>query len=319
MTNFTDTAKELVRVEIDALKGLDSTLDSQAFSDAVEIIYQCKERLVITGMGKSGIIGNKIAATLSSTGTPAIVLHPAEALHGDLGVVREGDVVLALSNSGETEEIISLLPSIKLFGNKLISITSNVESTLSKESDAPIVYQIDKEGCPLNLAPMASTTVSLVIGDALGAVLMKRKNFQARDFARFHPKGSLGRKLLTRVKDLMCIDLPFVSSDKTMKDALELMISTNMGAVLVHDDKLLGIISDGDVKRVIKEEASFMDVSVLDAMTKTPITVGPDQMAEEALRIMEDRSKLITILPVVENEKVIGMIRLHDILQAKIG
>ncbi|MCO4783362.1 MAG: KpsF/GutQ family sugar-phosphate isomerase [Candidatus Cloacimonetes bacterium] len=319
MTEFTNTAKELVSVEIEALKGLGSTLDSQAFLDAVEIIYQCKERLVITGMGKSGIIGNKIAATLSSTGTPAIVLHPAEALHGDLGVVREGDVVLALSNSGETEEIISLLPSIKLFGNKLISITSNVDSTLARESDAPIVYHIDKEGCPLNLAPMASTTVSLVIGDALSAVLMKRKNFQARDFAKFHPKGSLGRKLLTRVKDLMCTDLPFVDSTKTMKEALELMISTNMGAVLVHDDKLLGIISDGDVKRVINEGGAFMEMSVLDAMTKTPITVGPEQMAEEALRIMENRSKLITILPVVDQQKVIGMIRLHDILQAKIG
>lgn len=319
MTEFIDIAKELVRVEIDALKGLDSTLASKAFSDAVEIIYQCKERLVITGMGKSGIIGNKIAATLSSTGTPAIVLHPAEALHGDLGIVREGDVVLALSNSGETEEIISLLPSIKLFGNKLISITSNINSTLSKESDAPIVYHIDQEGCPLNLAPMASTTVSLVIGDALGAVLIKRKNFQASDFARFHPKGSLGRKLLTRVKDLMCTDIPLIQSDKTMKDALELMISTNMGAVLVHDDKLLGIISDGDVKRVIQEGGSFMDVSVADAMTKNPITVQADQMAEQALRIMENRTKLITILPVIEDQKVVGMIRLHEILQAKIG
>ncbi|PCJ21461.1 MAG: hypothetical protein COB02_02390 [Candidatus Cloacimonadota bacterium] len=319
MSDFIKIAKELVEVEIEALKGLESTLESKAFSDAVDLIFQCKERLVITGMGKSGIIGNKIAATLSSTGTPTICLHPAEALHGDLGVVREGDVVLALSNSGETEEIISLLPSIKLFGNKLISITSNIDSTLSKESDAPIVYKIDKEGCPLNLAPMASTTVSLVLGDALSAVLMKRKNFQARDFARFHPKGSLGRRLLTRVKDLMCSDLPCLTSDKTMKDAIELMISTNMGAVLIQDDDLLGIISDGDVKRVLNENSSFMEISVLDAMTKTPITVKPDQMAEEALRIMEDRSKLITILPVVEDKKVVGMIRLHDILQAKIG
>ncbi|MCJ8347782.1 KpsF/GutQ family sugar-phosphate isomerase, partial [bacterium] len=256
MAEFIEIAKDLVRVEIEALKGLGTTLESKAFSDAINLILECEGRLVVTGMGKSGIIGNKIAATLSSTGTPTICLHPAEALHGDLGVVRSGDVVLALSNSGETEEIISLLPSIKLFGNKLISITSNIDSTLAKESDAPIVYKIDKEGCPLNLAPMASTTVSLVLGDALSAVLMKKKNFQARDFARFHPKGSLGRKLLTRVKDLMCTDLPCLSSNKTMKDAIELMISSNMGAVLVQDEKLLGIISDGDVKRVLQEGSS---------------------------------------------------------------
>jgi len=313
-------ALEVVAQSAAGIFSLTTLLKGAEFLRAVQILSSSKGRVVVTGLGKSGLIGRKICATLASTGTPALFMHPAEALHGDLGMTVAEDVFLALSNSGHTEELIGLLPSLKLFGNKLIAITGNADSVLAKNADAAIVYQIEKEGCPLNLAPMATTTASLVIGDALAAALMKIKHFESHDFARFHPRGALGRKLLTRVKDLMSHQLPLVSGDQSMFEALEILIATNLGAVLVQGDNqgLLGLISDGDIKRLLKNRDNLDSLKVTSVMTRSPVTVEEDMLAEEALRIMQNPSRFVTVVPVMKENKLTGLLRMHDILQAKI-
>ncbi|MBW7875247.1 MAG: KpsF/GutQ family sugar-phosphate isomerase [Candidatus Cloacimonetes bacterium] len=313
-------ALEVVAQSAAGIFSLTTLLQGEEFLRAVQILSSSKGRVVVTGLGKSGLIGRKICATLASTGTPALFMHPAEALHGDLGMTVPDDVFLALSNSGHTEELIGLLPSLKLFGNKLIAITGNADSVLAKNADAAIVYQIEKEGCPLNLAPMATTTASLVIGDAMAAALMKIKHFESHDFARFHPRGALGRKLLTRVKDLMSHQLPLVSGDQSMFEALEILIATNLGAVLVPGDNqgLLGLISDGDIKRLLKNRDNLDSLKVTSVMTRSPVTVEEDMLAEEALRIMQNPSRFVTVVPVMKENKLTGLLRMHDILQAKI-
>ena len=270
-------------------------------------------------MGKSGLIGQKIAATLASTGTPSFFMHPGEALHGDLGMTRKEDVFLLLSNSGETE-VIQLLPSLKLFGNSVVSISGRVDSTLARQSDAPIVYKVDEEGCPIGLAPMATTTVTLILGDALATVLMTARGFRRDDFAKYHPAGSLGRRLLTRVSDLMVRELPILGEDASMRDALELLIETNLGVVMIQcrSGRLLGVISDGDVKRAIHKSEKFSESSVLNVMTENPRTITSNTLAEKALRDMETDERLITFMPVVDDEKLVGLLRLHEIIQAKI-
>ena len=311
---------QLLEMELGALESLREVILSKPFYDAVRLINRCEGRVVVTGMGKSGIIGKKISATLASTGTPSFFMHPAEALHGDLGMTRGEDIFLALSNSGDTEEIIAILPSLRTFGNEVVAITGKTDSVLAKRATVALVYKIHEEGCPIGLAPMATTTASLVLGDALAASLMKLSGFERRDFARFHPKGSLGRKLLTTVGDLMIQEIPSVSQSSKMDEALQLMIETNLGAVLVVDGsrQLIGLISDGDVKRHLARTQNFLGLAVSEVMTKNPTTVGSNEMAETALRIMEENGKLITILPVLENGIVVGLIRLHDIVRAKI-
>jgi len=316
------SARNLLDVETRALEGLKNLVEEENFHSTVEIILNCKGRVVVSGMGKSGIIGHKIAATLASTGTPAFFMHPGEALHGDLGMTRKEDVFLLLSNSGETE-VIQLLPSLKLFGNKVLALTGKAESTLAREADAAIVYTIDEEGCPIGLAPMASTTATLALGDAIAAALMHVRGFQKKDFAKFHPAGSLGRRLLTRVKDLMTSDFPCVLHSVSLSAALQKMIETNLGAVFVIDEKkdLLGLISDGDVKRSIQKGEKFLELNVIDVMTKSPRCVEQDTLAEIALREMESGGRLISVMPVVdshESGKLVGLLRMHDILQAKI-
>lgn len=317
---ITNAGLQLLEMERGAVESLREVIVSPSFHEAVRLINRCKGRVVVTGMGKSGIIGKKISATLASTGTPSFFMHPAEALHGDLGMTRGEDIFLTLSNSGDTEEIIAILPSLKTFGNEVVAITGKADSVLAKRATVALVYEIQEEGCPIGLAPMATTTASLVLGDALAASLMKLSGFERRDFARFHPRGSLGRKLLTTVSDLMIQEIPCVSQESGMNEALQIMIETNLGAVLVVDNnrELVGLISDGDVKRHLVKSQNFLSLPVNEVMTKNPTTIGSSEMAETALRVMEKNGKLITILPVLDNDMVVGLIRLHDIVRAKI-
>lgn len=319
LTDGISAAKKLLKVEQQALTNLEDVVESESFHRALQIILDCSGRVVVSGMGKSGLIGQKIAATLASTGTPAFFMHPGEALHGDLGMTRREDIFLLLSNSGETE-VIELLPSLQLLGNCVISISGRLSSTLARQSDAAIVYKVDEEGCPIGLAPMATTTATLVIGDALATALMKARGFGRDDFAVYHPAGSLGRRLLTRVRDLMVTDLPLVTDSALMGDALEALIEKNLGVVMVQNssDQLVGIISDGDVKRVIKKSANFLEIPVVEVMTRNPKTVNSNVLAEKALREMETDTRLITFMPVVDDSQLIGLLRLHEIIQAKI-
>ncbi|MDH5717643.1 MAG: KpsF/GutQ family sugar-phosphate isomerase [Spirochaetia bacterium] len=287
---------------------------------AALITVKSSNRVITTGMGKSGLIARKAAATLTSTGTPSVFLHPADALHGDMGNILEKEVVIAFSNSGETKEIIELLPHIKLLGAKLIAVTQKKESTLSKFSDAPIIFKITKEGCPLNLAPMASTTVSLCIADALASVLISIKKFETKDFGRFHPSGALGKKLLTKVADVIKKNENFAVSKKTkFKEVLSIMVSSNLGALLVAGSKghLRGIITDGDLKRLLDKFENnideLMQKNADEIMTENPAFTYPESLVEEALAVMH--AKNTYILPVVNKKKIpIGIIRMHDLV-----
>ena len=315
-----NTAKNVLRIEANSIKKLITRLD-ESFVDAVDILYSCKGRVIVTGMGKSGWIGNKIAATFASTGTPSFFLHPAEGSHGDLGMVVKDDVVLAISNSGETKEINEILPIIKRLGVKLISITGNLHSLLAKESDVILDGRIDKEACPLGLAPTASTTVALALGDALAISLLKKRGFKKEDFALFHPGGQLGKKLLLKVENLMHKDneMPLVSEDASMKKTIIEITSKKMGVTIVVDQKnnLLGIITDGDLRRAIEKYSDIMERKALEIMTQNPKTIKASSLAVEALRIMEKYS--ITSLVVQDKKrKPEGIIHLHDILRSGI-
>lgn len=317
---YLEQAKEVFQIEAQAILNLAENLD-QGFSEAVETILRCKGRVVVTGMGKSGLIGRKIAATLASTGTPAFFLHPAEGIHGDLGMVTGQDVVIAISNSGETEELINILPVLKRLGATIIALTGKKDSTLVKNSEIFLRIAIEKEACPLGLAPTASTTATLAMGDALAVVLLKARNFQPEDFALFHPGGSLGRRLLLTVADLMHSgeQNPVVGSDKKVKEALFEITAKKLGAVSVtnEDGVLIGILTDGDLRRHLEKNEKLLEQEVGQVMTKSPKTIGPHKLAAQALKTMEDKS--ITVLPVVgEEQQVIGMIHLHDLLKAGI-
>jgi arabinose-5-phosphate isomerase len=273
-------------------------------------------------MGKSGIIAHKVAATFASTGTPALFVHPAEAIHGDLGMITPSDLVLAISNSGETEEVLKLLPVLEVMQVPVIAMTSRRDSTLAGFAEVHLEIPLAEEGCPIGLAPMASTTACLALGDALAASLMCRQGFQPSDYALFHPGGSLGRKLLTRVRDLMVgIDeCPALAPETPFHEALKAMISSNLGAILVVEGgKLVGLLTDGDIKRLFERLEGHDETPVEDVMTREPRTIGPGVMAERGLRVMEDGPRQVTVLPVVEDDgTAVGLIRLHDILRAKI-
>jgi arabinose-5-phosphate isomerase len=317
-----EQAKKVLRIEADAIASLIDRLDEN-FIRAVDLIMNCKGRVVVTGMGKSGHIANKIAATLASTGTPALFLHPAEGIHGDLGMVTKGDLVIALSNSGETEELSRMLPSLKRIGIKIIALTGNLDSTLARNSDVVIYVGVKEEACPLGLAPTASTTATLAMGDALAVVLLNRKGFREEDFACFHPGGSLGKRLLLRVRDIMHTGdaVPKVSVDTLIKDAIYEISSKKMGVTAVLDPagKLLGVISDGDLRRWMerteKTGENLLAKKAGDIMTHDPKVIAKDALAAEAMAIMENSS--ITCLMIVDaDRRPEGVIHLHDLLKA---
>jgi len=317
-----EQAKKVLRIEADAIARLIDRLDEN-FDMAVDLIMNCKGRVVVTGMGKSGHIANKIAATLASTGTPALFLHPAEGIHGDLGMVTKGDLVIALSNSGETEELSRMLPSLKRIGIKIVALTGNVDSTLARNSDVVIYVGVKEEACPLGLAPTASTTATLAMGDALAVVLLNRKGFREEDFACFHPGGSLGKRLLLRVRDIMHTGdaVPKVSVDTLIKDAIYEISSKKMGVTAVLDPagKLLGVISDGDLRRWMerteKTGENLLTKKAREIMTKDPKVIAKDALAAEAMAIMENSS--ITCLMILDaDRRPEGVIHLHDLLKA---
>lgn len=318
MDNILEIAKRVLKTEAEAVLSLTKRLNSD-FERAVEIIFQSKGRVVVTGMGKSGLVGKKIAATLSSTGTPAFFMHPAEASHGDLGMVTSDDVIIAISNSGETEEIINLIPFLKRFNVTLISLTGNTDSTLSKAADVTIDVSVKEEACPMGIVPTASTTATMAMGDAIAVALLIKRGFKEEDFAFFHPGGSLGKKLFIKVKDLMHTGdaLPVVLPDTPMIRAIMEISSKRLGVTIVADDdrRVLGIITDGDLRRgVEKWGKEFFDMKAGEVMTVKPKTIFEDDLAVRALSVMEKHSITSLIVPDAEG-KAKGLIHLHDILK----
>ena len=317
MIDFIESGLRTIKMEVEAVGLLSSRVDQQ-FSIACETILACQGRVIVTGMGKSGHIGNKIAATLASTGTPAFFVHPGEASHGDLGMITKTDVVIAISNSGNTNEIVTLLPLIARLGIPLISMTGDEQSQLAKAACANLDVSVTIEACPLNLAPTTSTTVTLVMGDALAIALLEARGFNAEDFAFSHPSGALGRKLLLRVKDIMHEgdQIPVVTADKTLQDALIEMTQKGLGmtTIMSDDAKLVGIFTDGDLRRIIDLKVDFATTSVSDVMSADPKTIPQNMLAAEALTIMEKAS--ITALVVEEEDHITGVLHLHDILKA---
>lgn len=315
-----EQARQVLRMEAEAVLEQVKRIDKH-FKAAVEMIMACPGRTVITGMGKSGIIGRKMAATLASTGTPSFYLHPAEGIHGDLGMVTEGDVVIALSNSGETGEVLHILPSLRRIGAKLIAMVGNPNSTLAKNSDIVLNVGVTREACPLGLAPTSSTTAALAYGDALALALLSKRKFTASQFAVFHPGGSLGRKLLLTVEDIMHsgTENPLVKADISVQDALFVITDKGLGAVSVVDDdnKMLGVLTDGDIRRGLSKGVDFLKRPVTELMTTSPKTITKEKLAAQALHIMEsNRPKPITVLPVVDAENhVIGLLHMTDLVR----
>lgn len=315
-----EQARQVLRMEAEAVLEQVERIDEH-FKAAVEMIMACPGRTVITGMGKSGIIGRKMAATLASTGTPSFYLHPAEGIHGDLGMVTEGDVVIALSNSGETGEVLHILPSLRRIGAKLIAMVGNPNSTLAKNSDIVLNVGVTREACPLGLAPTSSTTAALAYGDALALALLSKRKFTASQFAVFHPGGSLGRKLLLTVEDIMHSgsENPLVKADISVQDALFVITDKGLGAVSVVDDdnKMLGVLTDGDIRRGLSKGVDFLKRQVTELMTASPKTITKEKLAAQALHIMEsNRPKPITVLPVVDAENhVIGLLHMTDLVR----
>lgn len=307
---------ELFDTEMDALEAVKKNLSEESVKKVIEILLNSSGKVVITGIGKSGLIGQKMAATFSSTGTPSIFLNAAEALHGDLGVVTPQDVVLLISNSGNAEEMKTMIPVLKIQQIPTIAITGNPNSFLAKECDVTLMVSVPKEGCPLNLAPMASTTATLVLGDALAALLMQLKNFQPEHFARYHPAGALGRRLLLQVTHLMKRgeEIAWVLPTATMQEVIEGLTEKKLGLVLVTRDfeTLLGIITEGDLRRALKRQDEFFSLSASDIMTRSPIMISSKLFISEALEVMENRESQISVLPVIDHEKVVGVLRLHD-------
>lgn len=311
-----EKAKEVIRIEGEAVETLAARIDA-SFVRAVELILDCQGKVIITGMGKSGLIGQKIASTLASTGTPAMFLHPAEGIHGDLGMVGGKDLVLAISNSGETAEINSLLPVLKKIGLKIISLVGDKGSYLARESDIYLDVSVAREACPLGLAPTASTTAALVMGDALAVALLDRRGFTHEDFAFLHPGGSLGRRLMLKVEDIMITGerIPVVSEDVTMEEALLEITGKRLGftTVVNQEGRLVGIITDGDVRRIVQAHRDFYQQRVKEVMSKNPKTIEPDRYAVEAVEMME-KHEITSLVIVDEAKKPAGIVHLHDLL-----
>jgi arabinose-5-phosphate isomerase len=313
-------AKKVLQDEAEAILSLKSYIDER-FEACVEAVLTCKGRLVITGIGKSAIVGQKIVATLNSTGTPAIFMHAADAIHGDLGMIQSDDIVLCISKSGDTPEIKILVPLLKRYGNRLIAMVSNTTSYLAKNADFILNAHVEREACPLNLAPTTSTTAALALGDALAMCLLEGRDFTSRDFAKYHPGGSLGKKLYLKVRDIFPQNaVPKVLENADIQTVILEMTSKRLGATAVvnEQNELLGIITDGDLRRMLKRTAAHnqQDFSILqakDIMNATPKVISPDDYAANALAIMQEKN--ITQLVVVDNKKVEGFVHLHDLLR----
>ena len=319
-TVIKEKAVETLEIEAAAVKRLTERIDEE-FVAAVNCILACKARVIVTGMGKSGHVGRKIAATLASTGTPSFFLHPAEAFHGDLGMVTEQDVVIAISNSGESSEIVNILPIIRRIGATIIAMSGRRTSQLGQFADYFIDISVEREACPLGLAPTASTTATLAMGDAIAMALMSCRNFTSQDFALFHPGGALGRRLLLTVRNVMHTDgdNPLIHKGKTAKDALFVMTDKGLGAASVIDDdgKFLGLITDGIIRRALAKDNDFLDEPVESIMFTSPLTISPEKMAAQALHVMEQhKPNPVTVLPVIDKEnRPIGMVHLTDLLR----
>lgn len=318
-----DEARRVIRVEAQALLSMSERIDG-SFAQAVDVILSSPGRVIVSGMGKSGLIGQKIASTMASTGTPAFFLHPAEGIHGDLGMIMKGDVVIAISNSGETEEILRILPSIKRLGAHLIAMSGNPASNLARTSNVFLDVSVAEEACPLGLAPTASTTATLAMGDALAVALLVKRGFRAEDFAIFHPGGSLGKKLILRVEDLMHSDsaIPLVQDITIMKDVLFVITAKGLGVAGVCDSEgvLRGVITDGDLRRALEKGFDILNQRAGEIMKHSPLRIKRSELAAAALQVMEQRA--ITSLFVFDNDQSpapCGIIHLHDILKAGIA
>jgi arabinose-5-phosphate isomerase len=310
-----DLAREVLQIEIEGLQAVRDDL-GQGFVSALHLIASCTGRVVVSGVGKSGLVGRKIAATLSSTGTPAFFLHPVEGAHGDMGMIREEDVVLAISNSGETDELNAIVPSFRSLGVKIVALCGNPGSTLARQSDIILDCCIPREACPMGLAPTASTTAALALGDALAVCLIKWKSFEAKDFKRFHPGGFLGQQLSRNIRELMhASDLPMVRTGATLKEGLDVLNRGGLGTVVVvgQDNRLLGILTDGDIRRMVCREEVDLSAPIDSAMIRNPKSAGVDQTAGEVRDILE--AGAITVLPIVDgHQTLVGLIHLHDLL-----
>lgn len=315
------SARTVIATEAAAIRALEPRID-QTFVQACRLILACKGRLVVTGMGKSGHVGRKIAATLASTGTPAFFVHPGEASHGDLGMILPQDIVLALSNSGETDEILFILPVIKRQGIPLIAITGNPDSSLAGQADVHLDAGISAEACPLGLAPTASTTAALVMGDALAIALLEARGFTSEDFARSHPAGSLGRRLLLHISDVMHTGpgVPMIAPDASLTEALMEMTRKHLGmtAVVDHEQHLLGVFTDGDLRRALDDDGvDLRSARVSDLMTRGPKVIGADKLAIEAAQLME-KYQIHALLVVDDALRVVGALNIHDLLRARV-
>jgi arabinose-5-phosphate isomerase len=320
MIQCLDLAKDLIQKEICSLESVRDRIGRE-FEEAVLCLARMEGKVIASGLGKSGIVAGKISATLSSTGTPSIFIHPVEAMHGDLGIIQPGDVGLFLSNSGETSEVLGLLQVFKRFGLKTISLVGKTQSAMARDCDICLDASVESEACPLNLAPTSSTTAAMVLGDALAGCILTEKGFSSEDFSRLHPSGALGRRLLLRVKDIMHSgdQLPVALSGTLMRDALFTLTGKAMGAVLVLSERgeLLGIFTDGDLRRAVQNNERFLDIEIDKLMTSNPVVIHDSRMAAEALSLMENRPSQISVLPVLDAQnRVCGIIRVHDLVRA---
>lgn len=321
-TDDRERGKAVVRLEAEAVAALEQKID-ESFERAIDILVKCKGRVIITGMGKSGLIARKIVATMNSTGTPAIFMHPSDAVHGDLGMVRTDDVVICISKSGDTQEIRQLMPMLKRIQVPIISMVGNIYSSLAHHADVVLDVSVREEACPHDLAPTASTTATLVMGDALAVTLLEKKNFTADDFAKFHPGGNLGKRLLSKVEEFSLLDeqhIPRVFGSASLKDSILEMTTKRLGATCVvqTSGELLGIITDGDLRRLLQKTSDVTGLTAIDAMTKNPKTITKGTLAVEALREMERFS--ITQLIIVDGNNIpVGMVHLHDLVRAGLG
>jgi arabinose-5-phosphate isomerase len=318
MKNFKQLAKQVIEIEQQSIQELIQFVDDN-FEHACQLMFACRGRVIVIGMGKSGHIGGKIAATLASTGTPAFFVHPGEASHGDLGMITTDDVVLSISNSGETAEVLAIVPVIRRIGAKLIAMSSNINSTLATLSDVHICIQVSQEACPLGLAPTSSTTATLVMGDAIAVALLNARGFTADDFALSHPGGSLGRRLLLRLSDIMHSgeNLPKVSTSAFIKDALVEMSAKGLGmtAVVDHSGKLQGLFTDGDLRRVLENKVDIHHDNIASVMTCKPCVAQGEMLAAEALKIMEDK-KINGLIIVDQNNIPVGAMNMQDLLKS---
>ncbi|GJQ19766.1 MAG: arabinose-5-phosphate isomerase [Bacteroidia bacterium] len=313
-----EKGREVIRIEAAALAALEGKIDEH-FTKAVDLLLNCTGRVIITGMGKSGLVARKIVATMNSTGTSAIFLHPSDAVHGDLGMVRKDDVVICISKSGDTEEIRDILPLLRRIGVKIIAMVGTLGSPLAKESDIVLDISVTEEACPHDLAPTASTTATLAMGDALAVALLERRNFTKEDFAMFHPGGNLGKQLLLKIEEMMVAgkDIPVVKEEATLPEAIYVMTSGRLGATCVVDGngRLTGIITDGDLRRLLARMTNVTDVRASEVMTRNPKTIRRGMLAVVALEEME-RFSITQLIVVDDDQKPVGMVHLHDLVKA---